>query len=318
VIAFRASARLPAGRSAVSRNNPIPIHPMRLARLLLLALGLLACACSERRASPKVLRFTAIPDNNTTELREKFEPLAAHLSEVLGVPVEYVPTADYAASVETFKNADVLLAWFGGLTGAQARAAVPGARAIAQGKVDPKFLSYFVANADTGLTKSAEFPMGLEGKRFTFGSDSSTSGRLMPEHYIRQNTKKSPEEFFGHANAYSGGHDKTALLVESGAFDAGALNYKTYDEMVAAGKLDPERCRIVWVTPPYPDYNWTAHPALDEDFGAGFTDKVRDALLAIDDPALLAAVQRPEGLIAATNEDFEPIRVLAEQLDFIR
>ena len=81
----------------------------------------------------ETLRFTAIPDQNTTELQEKLQPLADHLSQQLGVPVEYLPVRDYQASVELFRNGDVLLAWFGGLTGVQARQAVPGARAIAQG-----------------------------------------------------------------------------------------------------------------------------------------------------------------------------------------
>jgi phosphonate transport system substrate-binding protein len=144
-----------------------------------------------------VLAFTAVPDQNTTELQEKFQPLAAFLSRRLGVPVEYVPVRDYQASVELFKNADVMLAWFGGLTGVQARQAVPGARAIAQGETDPRYFSYFIAHADTGLQRSDEFPRGIAGLSFTFGSRSSTSGRLMPEYFIRRSTGLSPEEFFG-------------------------------------------------------------------------------------------------------------------------
>jgi phosphonate transport system substrate-binding protein len=32
------------------------------------------------------------------------------------------------------------------------------------------------------------FPQGIAGKSFTFGSKSSTSGRLMPEFFIREAT----------------------------------------------------------------------------------------------------------------------------------
>jgi len=289
-----------------------------LIRSLIAFLPLFAASCSETEASSSILKFTAIPDHNSTELREKFEPLAAHLGEVLGVTVEYVPTASYPASVEAFKNGDVTLAWFGGLTGVQARETVDGSRAIAQGKADPTFKSYFIANAGTGIERSEEFPAALAGRSFTFGSEASTSGRLMPEYFIRQNTEQSPEEFFGAPNNFSGGHDKTAILVQAGTFEAGALNYKTYDSMVASGKLDPELCRIVWVTPEYVDYNWTAHPDLDTTFGAGFTDRLAAALVAIEDPALLAAVDRAEGLIPASNEDFASIRELAIELKFLR
>jgi phosphonate transport system substrate-binding protein len=264
-----------------------------------------------------VLKFTAIPDKNTTELAAKYQVVADHLSKELGVPVEYVPTADYGASVELFKTGDVQLAWFGGLTSVQAVAKVSGARIIATGKVDPAFKSYFVAHNDAGIAPSDSFPMALEGKSFTFGPSNSTSGRLMPEHFIRVNTQRSPEEFFGAPNRYSSGHDQTAKLVEAGTFQAGALNYVTYDSMVRDGKLDPALCVKVWTTPPYADYNFTAHPMLDERYGKGFTDRLQQALVGIQDPAVLKAMQRPDGIIAAKNEDFLTVHELAVQLDLM-
>lgn len=265
----------------------------------------------------KVLLFSAIPDQNTTELEEKFSALADYLSGKLGIAVQYIPATDYKASVEMFKNADIQLAWFGGLTGVQARHAVTGARAIAQGEEDPRFISYFIAHRDTGLELSDSFPHGMAEFTFTFGSESSTSGRLMPEFFIRQNTKKSPEEFFGRLPGFSGSHDKTAELVESGQIQVGVLNYKVYDRRVELGKTDPEACRIIWKTPEYADYNFTAHPILDEMFGRGFIDRLQDELIAITDPQLLDAFPRTR-LIKASNSDFEGLKVVARQLGFLR
>lgn len=268
--------------------------------------------------SKEPIRYTAIPDKNATELIEKYRLVSDHLAKTLGVVFEYVPTTDYNASIQQFRSGDVQLAWFGGLTGVQACEFVPGARMIAQGKVDPAFKSYFVVNQSVNLAKSDVFPLGLKGLKFTFGSESSTSGRLMPEYYIRENTKMAPAEFFGMPNAYSGAHDKTAQLVEAGTFQAGALNYKTYDDMVAQRKLDPAKCKVVWVTPTYPDYNWTAHPLLDQRYGQGFTDRLQQALVSITDPVLLEALQRKEGLITAKNADWEPIRKVAAELGFLQ
>lgn len=268
-------------------------------------------------SSDAVLRFTAIPDQNTTELMEKFQPFAEHLSQELGVAVEYVPARDYQASVEMFKNGDVHLAWFGGLTGVQARAAVPGAHAIAQGEADPTYYSYFIAHRDTGLERSEEFPEDLGQYRFTFGSESSTSGRLMPEHFIRQHTGKGPMELFSEPVGFSGSHDRTVEMVESGQYQVGAVNYKVYDRRVAEGQTDPEAARVIWQTPYYADYNWTAHPDLETVFGAGFTDKLQQALVSVEDPALLAALPR-ERLIPASDEEFEGIRQVAQALDMLR
>ena len=89
----------------------------------------------------------------------------------------------YSASVNAFKNNQVQLAWFGGLSGVQARLSVPGSQAIAQGEEDPYFLTYFIAHTSAGLGYSEEFPQKIAGRTFTFGSKGSTSGRLMPATY---------------------------------------------------------------------------------------------------------------------------------------
>jgi phosphonate transport system substrate-binding protein len=281
------------------------------------AAGLLSGCGQTVTEEAKVLRFTAIPDQTSTELQEKFQPLVEHLSQQLGIAFEYVPARDYQGAVEMFKNADVMLAWFGGLTGVQARQGVPGARAIAQGEADPNYYSYFIAHKDTGLELSQEFPAFISEQRFTFGSESSTSGRLMPEYFIRQNTGSSPQDFFTHPVGFSGSHDKTAELVESGQYQVGVINYKVYDRRVESGQTDPEVCRIIWKTPLYADYNWTAHPELETQFGNGFTERLQQALVDIEDPLLLAALPR-DRLIPASNEEFEGIRQVAEELNMVR
>lgn len=302
-------------------NDMNSLSRLGLARRALLASGLalLLSACSKDvRGADPVLRFSAIPGESTDLMIEKFGAVAKHLSAELGVPVEYVQVSDYVASVEAFKNGDVLLAWFGGLTGVRARRAVPGARAIAQGKVDPNFRSYFIANAASGLQPGEDFPLELAGKSFTFGSSSSTSGRLMPESFLREASGKSPRDFFGGEMHFSENHDRTWQLVQDGTFDAGVLSYKTYETRLAEGKIDPAKCFVIWKSPQYPDYSWNAHPGLDKEFGAGFTDRLQAVLIAIDEPALLAAMMREEGLIEATSADFAPLEALAEELELIR
>ena len=274
--------------------------------------ALLVAGCGGKADDQPVLRFTAIPDQNTTELQQRFAPFAEYLAQELGVAVEYVPARDYQASVEMFRNGDILLAWFGGLTGVQARVAVPGARAIAQGEADPRYYSYFIANGETPLLASEDFPAGIANHTFTFGSESSTSGRLMPEHFIKTNSGQSPAEFFSQPFGFSGSHDKTCELVEAGRFEVGVVNYKVYDRRVADGTTDPTKCRVIWRTPEFADYNFTAHPELEAKFGVGFTEKLQQVLLGIDDAALLEALPRKK-LIAAENAEFAGIEAVARE-----
>ena len=277
---------------------------------------MLLAACSGG-ASEKTLYFSAIPDQNNTELAEKFGKIADYLKKELGVPVTYRPARDYGASVEMLKNGDIQLAWFGGLTGVQARQAIPGARAIAQGEADPKYYSYFIAHKDTGLQRSDAFPTGIADVSFAFGPENSTSGRLMPEHFIRQNTGKGPKEFFKEQYVFSGSHDKTAELVESGQVQAGVLNYKVYEKRVQNGKTDPAVCKIIWKTPCYADYNFTAHPELETMFGAGFIERLQKALIGMTDKELLSAFPR-DALIPTKNEDFDGVVKVARELDMLR
>ena len=201
-------------------------------------------------------RFTAIPDENTARLQERFDKVASYLSNELGVDVEYIPVKSYSASVAAFKNDQVQLAWFGGLSGVKARRAVNGSIAIAQGEEDRQFITYFIARTSTGIKPSKNFPADIKGRTFTFGSKGSTSGRLMPEYFIRRHFNNTPRKVFKRVG-FSGDHSKTIALVQSGSYEVGALNYKVWENEMKAGNIDPKKVRIIWKTPAYPDYNWT-------------------------------------------------------------
>ncbi|MGJ8678655.1 MAG: putative selenate ABC transporter substrate-binding protein [Akkermansiaceae bacterium] len=253
----------------------------------------------------KVLRFSAIPDQDTTAQAERYAPAVAWMSKELGVEVEFIPSSDYDASVSKFELGDVQLAWFGGVSGVKARDAVAGSRALIAGEKDLAFKSYFIAHESTGLTKSDDFPTALKGMTFTFGSAGSTSGCIMPAHFIVENTGEGPLDYFGQVG-FSGAHDKTAYQVEAGTFQAGAMNFSTYDKLVAAGKIDANKCSVIWETPTYADYNFTARGDLDAMFGEGFTDKLQNALLECDDEAVLKAFDRNK-FVKVDNATFEGI-----------
>ncbi len=261
------------------------------------------------------LYFSAIPDEDASALVARFTKVADYLEAQLGVDVEFVPVKSYPAAVTAFTNDQVQLAWFGGLTSVQARLANPGAQSIAQGKEDPTFISYLIANTSTGLEPSADFPMAARTMTFTFGAKTSTSGRLMPEFYIREATGLPPEDFFGDVG-FSGDHSQTLRLVASGAYQLGVLNYTVYDKALAEKSPETETAKVIWQTPPYPDYNWVIRGDVDARFGEGFTQKVQAALIGMTDPDLLASFPR-EAFIPAQNSDFDAIETTAKALGLL-
>jgi len=254
--------------------------PWRLLGAALLGVAVTAlAACGAPPAgntTTQPLVISAIPDQDPDKLQRLYGLVATYLSNQLGVPVQYKPVTDYTASITGFKVGDLDLVWYGGLTGVQARLQVPGAQAIAQRDIDDQFHSVFIANAASGITSVAD----LKGHTFTFGSNSSTSGFLMPAYYMLQSgvqlsaLKGQP--------GYSGSHDKTIDLVQAGTFDAGALNQQVWQSRVAAGTVDTTTVKLIWTTPAFHDYHWVVNPQVEQRYGAGFIAKIQQALFSLD------------------------------------
>lgn len=241
--------------------------------LLSLALSLAAAGLSPQvvAQTPAVLRVTAIPDESPTELARKAAPLLAYLEQQLGQKVEFTPVTDYAAAVEVLVNRKVDLAWFGGFTFVQAKLRSGGkAVPLVQREEDEKFRSV-VISADPAVKSLAD----LKGKDFSFGSQSSTSGHLMPRHFLAQQGLDADKAF--RRVAYSGAHDATIAAVAAGRVTAGALNISVWQKFVDEKKVDPTAVRVIYTTPAYFDYNWTVHA----DLPAATRDKLRQAFLAL-------------------------------------
>ena len=243
-------------------------HYFSAGRRLLLASALLALGPLAQ--AQQVFRVTAIPDESPTELARKAAPLVKYLEQKLGMKVEFTPVTDYAAAVEALANKQVDLAWFGGFTFVQAQHRSGGKVVpLVQREEDTKFRSVFITTND-----SIKSLADLKGHTFTFGSQSSTSGHLMPRSYLLA-AGIDPDRDMKRV-AYSGAHDATVAAVGSGKVDAGALNISVWEKLVADKKVDPAKVRVFYTTPTYFDYNWTVHadmaPAQREKLAKAFTD----------------------------------------------
>ena len=269
--------------------------------------------------SSQPLSVGAIPDQDPEKLQRLYSKLADYLSRELGVPVKYQPVTDYAAAVTAFKVGDLDLVWFGGLTGVQARLQVPGAEAIAQRDIDENFHSIFIANTASGLTpiKSLDGLTSLKGKTFTFGSESSTSGRLMPQYFLQEAGVKL-DDFKGKPG-FSASHDATLKLVEAGSFDVGALNEQVWLDRVAAGEVDESKVKAIWQTSAYYDYHWVVNSdKLSKQYGEGFTDKIQAAFLKLDasnpEQAEILELFGAKKFIATQNDNYTQIEAVGREI----
>ncbi|HEV2610370.1 MAG TPA: putative selenate ABC transporter substrate-binding protein [Noviherbaspirillum sp.] len=260
----------------------------------------------------QVLRVSAIPDEAPTELQRKFKPLGAYLEQKTGMKVEFIPVTDYAASVEGLVNNKLDMVWFGGFTFVQAKMRSNGkVIPLVQREEDERFKSVFITS-DKAISRLED----LKGKTFTFGSESSTSGHLMPRFYLLA-ANVNPDTDMKRV-AFSGAHDATAAAVAGGKVDAGALNASVWEKLVTERKMDPNAVRVFYTTPGYFDYNWTVRSDMDP----ALRKKITDAFLSLDkaDPKgkEILELQRATRFLPTKAENYEAIEKAARQAGLLK
>jgi phosphonate transport system substrate-binding protein len=271
---------------------------------------MLACTalalCGVSVQAQQVFKVTAIPDESPTELARKAAPLVKYLEQKLGMKVEFTPVTDYAASVEALANKQVDLAWFGGFTFIQAQHRSGGKIVpLVQRAEDEKFRSVFITT-DPAVKSLAD----LKGRNFSFGSQSSTSGHLMPRSFLLA-AGIDPDRDFKRV-AYSSAHDATVAAVASGKVDAGAVNISVWEKLVADGKVDPAKVRVFYTTPPFFDYNWSVHA----DMPAAQREKLAKAFIDLDKSTPqgreILELQRATKFIPTKAENYQGIETAAK------
>ncbi len=277
-----------------------------------IAFATIALLSSAPTYAESVLRVSAIPDESPTELQRKFKPLGEYLEKKLGMKVEFTPVSDYAASVEGLINNKLDMVWFGGFTFVQTKVrsnsqVIP----LVQREEDEKFKSVFITT-HSDITKLQD----LKGKTFSFGSESSTSGHLMPRSYLLL-ANIDPETDLKRI-AFSGAHDATVAAVAGGKVDAGALNISVWNKLLAEGKINTNLVHVFYTTPGYYDYNWSVRADMDP----ALREKIANAFLSLDknnahDKEILD-LQRASRFIRTKAENYNAIEKAAHSAGLLK
>lgn len=297
------------------------IRPTVLAVSILFAAACSSEATKAPPAAPKELRFSVLPDFNKSKLAENSKLLETFLTKKLGLPVRYEPANDYTASVNALIANKVDFVWLGGKTTVDALDAGKGeVRVLATRDVDLAFKTYFIANKkvlDAGKVKKVDKledlkPLAKE-LTFTFGDCDSTSGHLMPRHFLVLAGIDPNKDWKAEAGYQaSGGHGATLKAVASGAVDVGALNYGYWDK---ASDEDKANAPIVYTTPGYVDYAWVGHARI----GEPLLQKITEAFTKLDknnpeDKAILDAWGAKENFQTADGKLWDSIRKVRDSL----
>ena len=182
---------------------------------------------------------------------------------------------------------------------------------IATREKDLQFKTYFIANravvdaGRVGPVKSLE-ELGpkLPNLSFTFGNLRSTSGHIMPRHFLTAAGVDLDEGVKGGVK-HQDNHTMTLDMVADGRVDVGALNYTNYEQASDEKKLQAVK---IYETPTYVDYCLVARDSLGDELIA----KIQSAFTKLDPSvpshkAMLDAF-KAQKFVAADSAQWQMIR----------
>ena len=241
--------------------------------------------------------------NDTT-----YRPLAAHLAQRLGRPVE-LRTVDswegLARSLATGETDIALMGPWGYVLANQVSDAQVVSTILYQGK--PEYFAMIVTHPDSGIATIQDLlgPKG-KGRSFAFGDKGSTSGYLIPLHFFMQQGI-DPQTHFG--RVLHTRHQAIQTQVTAGQLDAGADYNRNRTAMIEQGLIRAERSKVIWQSAPLPNDALAVSAALFRD--KAFVARLQETLAEIGpllktQPQLLPA--NYTGFVATGNAFYKPIR----------
>lgn len=262
--------------------------------LALLAFTLPAAA----QGRPDKLVIGLLPGESAPTVMRLNEPMRAYLEKRLGLPVELVVGANYAATGEALRFGRLDIAYLGPVTYIlQSRRArlEPFARPSHE-KVGPTFQAVIIVPKDSPARSLAD----LKGKEIALGDPASTSGTWVPRYQLLAAGLTAGKHY---TLRVLGAHDAVALAVANKKVAAGGLSMPIYQRLLKEGKLDGQAVRVLAESPAIPEYLWTFREGLDP----AFKEEVRQAFIHISDPEALK-VFRAEAFIPAVDADVDRVR----------
>lgn len=281
----------------------------RISALLLLAT--LLSACTDRvpagAAPAGAIRIGVLPDQSRDRLEARYVPLVRYLADTTSLDLELVLSDSYPEFLDQFSSGELDIVNFGGLTFIQAEASC-GAEPLVMRDTDLTFTSCYIVSGSDGRESIPDFA----GDSFAFGPNLSTSGHLMPRHFLKL-AGIVPETTFSEVR-HSNGHDHTAAWVRDGEVAIGAVNCVILDALLRDRRLEPGQVRVLETTPTYSNYVW----AVQSSMPAHVRTSLRDAFLALDatvpEQRNLLQSLGANGYVPAGSGDFDDVRIAARTL----
>jgi phosphonate transport system substrate-binding protein len=291
------------------------ISPMRIvlaASLLIMAVGCYRPTSESHplgsTENPLVMAF--VPSTEAEKVIASAEELAALLEEQTGLHFATQMATGYVGIVEAMAVRKVHVAWLPPMAYVFAHQrngddvilkVVRHGRATYRGQI--------LVSSDSDIREIGD----LSGKRVAFTDATSASGHYYPAALLREAGIDLETDI---EVLYSGGHDAAVLALVRGSADAACCYDDARSKLLDLGFPDiHEITRVLAYTPDIPADNVSVTARLDP----ALVERIRDGLMALTDDEhgskVLMDLYEIEGLVPATDSDYDPVRRMADVLD---
>jgi phosphonate transport system substrate-binding protein len=220
----------------------------------------------QRLRDPDTLVFTDAPVEDLTAYDEVFRPFTDYLAQCTGKRVVYYPVQSNSAEIEAMRSGRLHVAGFStGPTGfaVNMAGAVPFAGKGTAERVHGYQLLMLVRKESPYERLS-----DLKGRNIAHTSPSSNSGNLAPQVLFPPQGLKPGQDY---APVFSGGHDRSAIGVARGDYDAAPVASDVFERMVVRGTIKREDYRIIYTSEVFP----TSSFALAHDLRPELAQKIK-------------------------------------------
>jgi len=240
---------------------------------------------------------------------EKFQPILDYVAETAGISIKYMVVTDAASSIQALQFGHADMARLGPFQYVQARelmGAYPIARDIKSNTGEPFYYSLILAKAGYGFEDVDVTAENLRGLDIAFVSPTSTSGYMVPETMLTElgMTDADYGEIY-----FAGTHGTSILALANGVVDLACTNEFRYLMAIDEGVIAPEDVTIIMRSDPIPTDPILLRPGLDGELVA----RLMAAWLTVSPEACEAF--KLDGFAPAIDEDYDPIRAIADVLD---
>lgn len=275
------------------------------------AAGLLAAPAVLRAQTRPVLRIGLGPQQPTqADTKRVWEPIYTAICDKIGYEAKITVANDWAGISTAIGNDHLDLAQMGpwGYVLAKINA---GARPISMMQIQgrPFYKAIIVARPDLKLTRFPEDAKGMSMQMLDVGS---TSGWLVPTHWLRAKGLE-PKTFFG---KYAEGASAAAaqMATANGQVDL-ATGWDTHrNTMIRNGTIKEDANRVVWESDPLPNEPIVVRKGLPEDLAK----KLQDAFANLNATELASLPWPYSGFKSTTHEPYAVLEAMGRDLGVIK